>query len=104
MLDKETVINYAHRYASEIAKKYNPHAVVLFGSYANGTPHEYSDIDIAIVFNGFNGDWLAVSKDFWKATENISLDIEPHLLDTTKDPSGFTDYVMRTGDVIYKAV
>jgi len=103
MLDKETVVNYARRYADEIVKKHSPHAVVLFGSYVSGTPHEYSDIDIAVVFNEFNGDWLATSKDFWKTTENISKWIEPHLLDTTKDPSGFTDYVMRTGDVIYQA-
>jgi len=103
MLDKKTVVDYAHRYADEIVKKYNPHAVVLFGSYANGTPHEYSDIDIAIVFNGFNGDWLAVSKDFWKVTENISKWIEPVLLDTQSDKSGFADYVLRTGNVLYQA-
>ena len=103
MLDKKTVADYAHRYANEIVKKYNPHAVVLFGSYANGTPHEYSDIDIAIVFNGFNGDWLSVSKDFWKTTESISKWIEPVLLDTQADKSGFADYVLRTGDVIYQA-
>ena len=103
MLDKTTVTNYARRYADEIVKKYNPYAVVLFGSYANGNPHEYSDIDIAIVFNGFHGDWLAVSKDFWRTTENISKWIEPILLDTKSDKSGFAEYVMRTGDVIYKA-
>jgi len=103
VLAKETVAGYAHRYANEIVKKYKPHAIVLFGSYVNGSPHEYSDIDIAVVFNGFNGDWLAVSKDFWRISEGISLDIEPHLMDTTKDPSGFTEYVMRTGNVIYQA-
>jgi len=102
MLDKKTVIDYAHKYADEIVKKYSPYAVVLFGSYANGTPHEYSDIDIAVVFDGFNGDWLAVSKDFWKTTENISKWIEPVLLDTQVDKSGFADYVLRTGDIIYK--
>jgi len=104
MLAKETVVGYAHRYADEIVKKYKPHAVVLFGSYANGTPHEYSDIDIAVVFDGFSGDWLTTSKDFWKTTEDISKWIEPVLLDTKTDKSGFADYVLSTGDVIYKAV
>ncbi len=102
MLDKTTVINYANRYADEIVKKYQPFAVMLFGSYVNGTPHEYSDIDIAVIFNGFTGDWLTVSKDFWKTTENISKWIEPVLLDTQSDKSGFADYVLRTGECIYK--
>ena len=103
MLDKRTVRDYAQRYASEIVKKYQPFAIVLFGSYANGNPHEYSDIDIAIIFNGFNGDWLAVSKDFWKTTENISKWIEPILLDTKADKSGFAEHIMKTGEYIYKA-
>ena len=102
MLDKATVAGYAKRYADVIVEKYNPHAVVLFGSYVNGNPHEHSDIDVAVVFNGFNGDWLDVSKDFWRISSNISYNIEPHLLDTADDKSGFADYIMRTGNVIYQ--
>jgi len=37
MLNKETVINMARRYASEVEKLLKPQAVVLFGSYAKGT-------------------------------------------------------------------
>lgn len=29
--------------------------IVLFGSYANGTPHDYSDIDVALVSDDFCG-------------------------------------------------
>jgi predicted nucleotidyltransferase len=34
--------------------------VYLFGSYAKGTPHKDSDIDVAFVVNHFEGDffWL----------------------------------------------
>ena len=103
MLDKTTVVSTVRRYSDEIKKRYNPFAVVLFGSHINGTPHADSDIDVAVVFNGFTGNWYDAIVDLWGISEGISLDIEPHLLDTTKDPSGFTDYVMRTGDVIYQA-
>jgi len=103
MLDKTTVISTAQRYSDEIKKRYNPFAIILFGSHINGTPHEDSDIDVAVVFNGFSGNWYDTVVDLWRISEDVSLDIEPHLMDTTKDPSGFTDYVMRTGDVIYKA-
>ena len=102
MLDKKTVVNYAHRYADEVRKEYNPHAIVLFGSYVNGDPHEDSDIDIAVIYNGFNGDWLATSSKLWRICENVNLYIEPVLLDITKDKSGFTDYILRTGNIIYR--
>ena len=103
MLDKATVISTARRYADEVKKQYEPLAIVLFGSYVNGTPHEESDIDIAVVFNGFEGDWLKEAANLWRISSNISYDIEPHLLDTTDDKSGFTEYVLRTGSIIYRA-
>ena len=102
MLDKAAVINAANRYANEVKKQYNPHAIVLFGSYNNGDPHEDSDIDIAVVFNGFKGDWLKESANLWRISSEISFAIEPHLLDTAQDKSGFADYILRTGDIIYR--
>ena len=102
MLDKATVITTANRYADEIKKQYNPRAIVLFGSYANDNPHEESDIDIAVIFNGYNGDWYNTRIDLWRISEKVSVDIEPHLLDTVNDKSGFADYVMRNGNVIYR--
>jgi predicted nucleotidyltransferase len=103
MLDKKTALNIANRYADEVRKTYNPFAIVLFGSYASGTQGEDSDIDIAIVFNGFNGDWLKTSANLWQLTRSITSDIEPVLLDTTDDKSGFLEHVMKTGEVIYRA-
>lgn len=37
------------------SKGYNPSKVVLFGSYAKGSPHEHSDIDLAIWDEKFTG-------------------------------------------------
>ena len=34
--------------ATSIATKFNPDKIILFGSYANGTQHEDSDIDLLI--------------------------------------------------------
>jgi predicted nucleotidyltransferase len=103
MLDKKTVIEYANKYAEYVTKEFSPHAIVLFGSYVKGNPHEDSDIDIAVVFNKFEGDWLKASARLWRMTEQVSLSIEPILLDTTEDKSGFVNNVMKTGQIIYKA-
>ena len=37
------------RIAEKISREYNPQRVILFGSYARGTPTEDSDIDLFIV-------------------------------------------------------
>ena len=103
MLDKTEVRKIAARYAEEVKKVLNPDAVILFGSYVNGNPHEWSDIDIAVVVNGFQGDWLETAAMLCGLSWEISLDIEPHLLDETCDRSGFAEHVIKTGEVIYSA-
>jgi predicted nucleotidyltransferase len=37
------------RYARQIAEKFRPEKVILFGSYAHGTPHRDSDVDLLVV-------------------------------------------------------
>jgi predicted nucleotidyltransferase len=103
MLDKETVIATVERYTEAVKKEFAPSAVILFGSYAKGNAHDESDIDIGIVFDGFMGDWQQTSLRLWNLAYDINWDIEPHLLDTTKDKSGFAKHVIKTGQIIYQA-
>lgn len=37
------------KFAREVAEHFHPEKIVLFGSYAYGTPHEDSDVDILVV-------------------------------------------------------
>src|SRR5438046_6109321 len=37
------------RYARAIAEEFHPDKIILFGSYAYGTPHEDSDVDLLVV-------------------------------------------------------
>lgn len=34
-----------------IAEKFDPERIILFGSYAYGKPHQYSDVDLLVVMN-----------------------------------------------------
>ena len=103
MLDKATVRAIAASYSEEVRKIFDPDAIILFGSYVNGNPHEWSDIDIAIIINDYKGDRLEAASTLCGLSWEISLDIEPHLLDETRDSSGFVKYVIETGEVIFKA-
>ena len=37
------------RYARAIADRFQPQKIILFGSYAYGTPHTGSDVDILVI-------------------------------------------------------
>jgi predicted nucleotidyltransferase len=36
-------------FARRIAEKFDPEKVILFGSFAYGTPHEWSDVDLLLI-------------------------------------------------------
>ena len=52
------------RLADQIAQLYKPERIVLFGSHAHGTPHEYSDVDLLIVMP-YEGDTLDFRMKMW---------------------------------------
>jgi predicted nucleotidyltransferase len=102
MLDKEAARSIAISYAQEIINnlEIQPDSVYLFGSYINGEPTDDSDIDIAVIINNFQGNKLILSTLLWKLTIGIDDRIEPILLDSTKDESGFVEDVIKTGERI----
>jgi predicted nucleotidyltransferase len=42
------------RFARRVAERFRPEKIILFGSYAYGTPHEDSDVDILVVMPARN--------------------------------------------------
>jgi predicted nucleotidyltransferase len=42
------------RFAREVAKRFHPEKIYLFGSYAYGSPHADSDVDILVVMPARN--------------------------------------------------
>ncbi|MCL1883196.1 MAG: nucleotidyltransferase domain-containing protein [Defluviitaleaceae bacterium] len=103
MLDKAVVREIAENYAGTVRRHYNPKQIILFGSYVNGTPHKNSDIDIAVIFDNMEGNWLDEWGRLFQLCEGISFDIEAHMLDETCDRSGFLEHIRNTGEVLYQA-
>ena len=102
MLDKNQVREIAANYTHIVCQTYNPKQVILFGSYVSGTPHTESDIDIAVIFDRVDGNWLETWSHLIGLCENISFDIETHMLDETCNRSGFLDHIRNTGEIIYE--
>jgi uncharacterized protein len=42
------------KYARAVAEYYHPDKIILFGSYAYGTPHEDSDVDLLVIVDKGN--------------------------------------------------
>ena len=42
------------RFARQVAERFQPDKIILFGSHAYGTPHEDSDVDILVIMPARN--------------------------------------------------
>ncbi|MCL2845848.1 MAG: nucleotidyltransferase domain-containing protein [Chitinivibrionia bacterium] len=69
----------------------------LFGSFAKGCPHEYSDIDVAFVVSNFEGGYLDTIVPVWKLRDHIDDRIEPHFIVPEEDYADFLPEIQRTG-------
>jgi len=76
-MDKGDALKIAEKYINSIRSKYNIQNAILFGSFARGTNHANSDIDIALVLNNIT-DIIDTQIELMKLRRNIDLRIEPH--------------------------
>jgi uncharacterized protein len=78
------------RYAREIAERFAPDQIILFGSYAYGKPHAESDVDILVIMPARNQ--LAQA---WKIDRAIDRDFSVHLI--VRTPKNM-EWRLREGD------
>jgi len=100
-MDKEYVVKCVHLFAEKVIQSLDVRQILLFGSYAKGTATEYSDIDVAVITNAPVKDWLETSTQLFRLRRDINLSIEPVLIDTTSDRSGFLEEIRKTSELIY---
>jgi predicted nucleotidyltransferase len=91
-----------------LSKAARVEAVILFGSYANGSPDEWSDIDIAVISPDFEG--VEMSKR-QRTISRATVEREPSLAPIgypsseyrNPGPHSFLREIIRTGKVVYQA-
>ena len=96
-MDQEKALNIAKKYASAVRSVVESSEIFLYGSCAKGTATADSDIDIAVVVDEVPGDYLTTVATLWKLTRSVDHAIEPVLLTTADDASGFLRTVQQTG-------
>ena len=72
-----------HQVSDEIARRFQPERIILFGSYAYGTPNEDSDVDLLVVMplpnKGRGG--LRTSECIWSLPFHLILLCAPEYLE-----------------------
>ena len=90
-------LNTAKKYANIVRQELDAKAIYLYGSHAKGTAGENSDIDIAIVVDQLNADYLTVVSRLWGLGRAVHSDIEPVLILNGENDGGFLETIQKTG-------
>lgn len=96
-MDNSEVLTILSKYKLLVSKYFDIDKVVLFGSFAKGNQHEYSDIDVAIIVNSLQQDFFIYAPLLWKLRREVDERIEPIIIEKNNDKSGFLEEILRTG-------
>jgi len=93
----------------------DPYKVILFGSYANGTPNEHSDIDIMVILDNYHVSKtyeerrsikLSVRKLLREVNRKFALDVLVYSREELKMIKEYGNYfveeIEKTGKVLYE--
>lgn len=99
-INNSLIMDIVQRYVEKICENYKVYAIILFGSYAKGTEHEDSDIDIAIITDDFENDIFDEEVNLMGLRKGIDYRLEPHIIrieDYKNAETPFIQEVIDTG-------
>ena len=100
-MDKDEVIKKLKKYTDLLRNRISPRKIILYGSYAKGNWQEESDIDVAVVLDKIEEDFLTLEAFLYKMRREVDDRIEPILLEESEDKSGFLESILKYGEIIY---
>ncbi|MCL5028545.1 MAG: nucleotidyltransferase domain-containing protein [Bacteroidetes bacterium] len=99
MYSQSDINNIVSKFISLVSDEFPIKYVYLFGSYARGNAREYSDVDLAVVSDKFEGSRFFDKKKLNKYILQTSTDLEVHpfkTVDFTED-NPFVKEIIQTG-------
>lgn len=96
----ESIQNAIEEYILSLSKQIPIEKVILFGSYAKGNNHKYSDVDLA-VFSDYFKDMNRVDGIYMLLLNAMDYDIDiepqPFTMDEYEKPIGLVEEILKTG-------
>lgn len=88
----------------QIVKGYDPDKIILFGSFAEGKPHRWSDYDIFVIKNTKEPfyDRLTNASRTLREYPSRGVDILVYTPQELKEPNYFVETVLNKGKVLYE--
>ncbi len=99
-IDNKLIMQIVQKYVDRILENYKVETIILFGSYAKGTEHEDSDIDIAVITDDIENDVFDEEVKLMILRRGIDYRIEPHIIriqDYKERNDPFVQEVIDTG-------
>jgi predicted nucleotidyltransferase len=100
-MDKASAIKLVTQYADVVKQNFNVRKIILYGSYSRDAAGKDSDIDVAVVLNRVDEDFLNTEAKLFRLRREIDPRIEPVLLEEGNDKSGFLEEILKIGEIIY---
>jgi len=102
---EEIPMRVIRSYARAVAEEFHPDKIILFGSYAYGTPHEESDVDLLVVMPARNQHDQAV-RILWRLAAPFRLDLivrtPKQMAWRLEERESFLTTVVSQGKVLYE--
>jgi len=96
-MDQKEAISKATDYKNLLKEHFHFTDIYLFGSYASNEFDSNSDIDIAVVVDKTDEDFFSITPKLWKLRREVDDRIEPILVETDLDKSGFYEDIVKKG-------
>ena len=100
-MDKATAIRCVKQYADLVRQNFEVRKIILYGSYSRDAARKDSDIDVAVVLDSVDEDFLTCEARLFRLRRELDVRIEPVLLEESTDKSGFLEEILKTGEIIY---
>ncbi|MDZ7759359.1 MAG: nucleotidyltransferase domain-containing protein [Desulfovermiculus sp.] len=101
-MDKKQARTITKQFISSLTSEIQPRKIVFYGSWVHGYPDEESDIDIAVIFDLIENDYLDMLTKIYQIASKVDIHIEPVLFEENRDPSGFLLNILEQGEVVYE--
>ena len=100
-MDKSEIIDIVNRFAMKVVEKYNCTGIILFDSYAKGSYHIDSDIDIAVILKDYDN-LMNIQLELMRLRRKIDSRIEPHPIKESdfNENSPLVNEIKKYGEII----